>query len=282
MLEERPTQGATMGSTDIGAQLRSTREAHGLTLETMAHRTRVQPRILTAIEENDIRSIPPKPFGRGFVRAYAREVGLDPERAVHDYFGQFPAAAPEPAPARDDYEAPQGSSWVVPATGIAVLVLLIAWGLRGGDGGSEVAAAPDVIGTSGSSAAVAAAREASSAAAAVPAPTPAPSPRPAPPAPVGAPQATAGQLNVVLTVNAPTWVSASTDGKRAIYRVLQPGSREQLSAAREISVLTGNAGGVELTINGRAAGPMGKSGAVRSLRINPANAASIGQPTGTR
>jgi len=89
-------------------------------------------------------------------------------------------------------------------------------------------------------------------------------------------------LNVVLTANAPAWVRANADGKRAIYRVLEPGSREQLTAAREISVLTGNAGGVELTINGRAAGAMGKSGEVRTLRINPANAASIGQGAGTR
>jgi cytoskeletal protein RodZ len=238
----------------------------------MAHRTRVQPRILTAIEENDLRSIPPKPFGRGFVRAYAREVGLDPERAVHDYFGQFPSATPEPAPKRTDYEPPQGSSWVVPATGIAVLVVLIAWGLRGGDAATEVAATSEAIGTTGS-AAVTAAREASSAAAATPAPTPAS----APPAPSAAPQATPGEVNVVLTVNAPTWITASTDGKRAIYRVLQPGSREQLTAAKEISVLTGNAGGVELTINGRSAGPMGMSGQVRSVRINPTNAASVGR-----
>ena len=262
-----------MGSSDIGAQLRSTREAQGLTLETMAHRTRVQPRFLTAIEENDLRSIPPKPFGRGFVRAYAREVGLDPERAVHDYFGQFPSVAPEPAaPAQKDYESPQGSSWVVPVTGIAVLVMLIAWGLRGGDGGGEIAAA-DVVGTTGSSAAVSAAREASAAAAA-PAPTPTP--------PVAAPPVAPSVLNVVLTANAPAWVTANVDGKRAIYRVLEPGSREQLTAAREISVLTGNAGGVELTINGRAAGAMGKSGDVRTLRINQANAASIGQGAGTR
>ena len=267
-----------MGSNNVGAQLRSTREARGLTIETIALRTRVQPRILTAIEENDLRSIPPKPFGRGFVRAYAREVGLDPERAVHDYFGQFPSAAPEPVPQPTDYEPPQGSSWLVPATGIAVLVILIAWGLRGGDATTEVAATSEAIGTTGSSAAVGAAREASSAAAAAPTPAPVSTP----PAPSVAPRTTAGEVNVILTVSAPTWVAASTDGKRAIYRVLQPGSSEQLTAAKEISVLSGNAGGVELTINGRAAGPMGKSGQVRSLRINPANAASIGQPAGTR
>ena len=78
-----------------------------------------------------------------------------------------------------------------------------------------------------------AAREASSAAAARPAPA---SHRIRTSGAVRRPHATPGEVNVVLTVNAPAWVSASTDGKRAIYRVLQPGSREQLTAAKEISV----------------------------------------------
>ena len=194
-----------MGNGNIGAQLRTTREAHGLSLETMAQRTRVQPRILTAIEENDLTAIPPKPFGRGFVRAYAREVGLDPERAVHDYFGQFPATVPEMPPARTDYEPQQGSSWVIPAMGIAVLVLLIGWGLRGGDGATE-AAAPDAIGTTGNSAAVSAAREASGAAAVAPAAAPAPAP-----VPEVKPPAAASGLNVVLSVNAPTHSTVSAE-----------------------------------------------------------------------
>ena len=77
---------------DVGAHLRSSREAQGISLALLAARTRVQPRILTAIETNDLGGIPPKPYGRGFVRAYARELGLDPDRVVHDYFGQFPSA----------------------------------------------------------------------------------------------------------------------------------------------------------------------------------------------
>jgi hypothetical protein len=201
------------------------------------------------------------------VRAYAREVGLDPERAVHDYFGQFPATVPEAPPARTDYEPQQSSSWMIPAAGIAALVLLIVWGLRGGDATPEAAATPDAIGTTGS-AAVAAALEASSAAAAAPVSAPAPDLKP--------PAATS-RLTVELSVNAPTWISANADGKRAIYRVLPAGSHETLTANGEIRVLTGNAGGVELTINGRPAGAMGKSGEVRTLRINPTTAGSIGQ-----
>ena len=67
---------------NIGAQLRASRESKGLSIETVAHATRVQPRILSAIELNDVAAIPPRPFGRGFVRAYAREIGLDAESIV--------------------------------------------------------------------------------------------------------------------------------------------------------------------------------------------------------
>ena len=78
----------------IGAQLRASREARGLTLDAVARATRVQPRILAAIERDDVAAVPPRPFGRGFVKAYAAEMGLDPEQITHDYFARF--APPEP------------------------------------------------------------------------------------------------------------------------------------------------------------------------------------------
>src|SRR5262245_44050940 len=85
---------------DVGAQLRSSREGKRLSLEALARTIRVQPRVLMAIERNDTASIPPRPFGRGFVHAYAREVGLNPDQTVREYFGQFvpddvPPASPE-------------------------------------------------------------------------------------------------------------------------------------------------------------------------------------------
>jgi cytoskeleton protein RodZ len=75
---------------DIGGQLRSAREARGLSLATLAQRTRVPERALAAIERNDASALPPHPFDRGFVRTYAAEVDLDPDRMVRDYFAQFP------------------------------------------------------------------------------------------------------------------------------------------------------------------------------------------------
>ena len=64
---------------DIGARLRDAREARGLSIDAVSRSTRVQSRILSAIERNDSMCLPPRPYGRGFVRAYASEVGLDPE-----------------------------------------------------------------------------------------------------------------------------------------------------------------------------------------------------------
>src|SRR5206468_12388999 len=45
---------------------------------------------LEALERNDIRRLPGGIFGRGVVRSYALEVGLDPESTIDDFMGQFP------------------------------------------------------------------------------------------------------------------------------------------------------------------------------------------------
>ena len=74
---------------DTGARLREAREARGLTVDALARITRVPPRLLSAIERNELTVIPPRPYGRGFVRAYAAEVGLDPDEIVREYFGRF-------------------------------------------------------------------------------------------------------------------------------------------------------------------------------------------------
>jgi cytoskeleton protein RodZ len=95
----------------VGARLRASREARGLSIDAVAHATRVQSRILAAIERDDVAAVPPRPFGRGFVRAYAQEMGLDADQTARDYFAQFapvaapPAPEPEPEPSLFDRRA---------------------------------------------------------------------------------------------------------------------------------------------------------------------------------
>src|SRR2546427_12233997 len=81
--------------THVGDELRQARERRGVTLEVLAHVTKISRRILHALEQNDPEHVPGGLFIRGFLRAYAHEVGLDPEDTVTQYLAQF---QPEPLP----------------------------------------------------------------------------------------------------------------------------------------------------------------------------------------
>ncbi len=75
---------------DFGARLREARERRGLSLRVIADATRISVRALEALERNDIRQLPGGIFSRAFVRAYATEVGLDPEQTVAEFITRFP------------------------------------------------------------------------------------------------------------------------------------------------------------------------------------------------
>ena len=112
---------------DIGAELRTAREAKVLSVGVLAERTRVPARTLSAIERNDRSALPPQPFARGFVRTYADELDLDHERVVREFFAQFPAEAPT-GPLLVTREIPD-PSWQPPSRwlgmGAAVAILMI-------------------------------------------------------------------------------------------------------------------------------------------------------------
>ena len=67
---------------DLGLALRAAREAAGRSLRDLADVTKLGMRTLEALERNQIDRLPPGIFRRAVVRAYAREVGLDPEETL--------------------------------------------------------------------------------------------------------------------------------------------------------------------------------------------------------
>ncbi len=71
-----------MASLGIGEILRRERERQGVSLDEIAHRTRIQPRFLEAIEAEDFDSLPGLIFARSFVRQYAGALQLEVERMV--------------------------------------------------------------------------------------------------------------------------------------------------------------------------------------------------------
>jgi cytoskeletal protein RodZ len=69
----------------FGEKLRRERELRGITLEEVAVATKIGTRNLRALEEENFSQLPGGIFNKGFVRAYARYVGIDEEQAVGDY-----------------------------------------------------------------------------------------------------------------------------------------------------------------------------------------------------
>ena len=81
---------AQKGAVDFGRKLQKAREKRGLTLRQIANATKISMLTLEALEKNDIARLPGGIFGRGVVRSYALEVGLDPETTIEEFMGQFP------------------------------------------------------------------------------------------------------------------------------------------------------------------------------------------------
>src|SRR5436309_1479788 len=81
---------ADRNPTTFGGRLRDASERRGVSLREIANATKISVGVLEALERNDISRLPGGIFGRAFVRSYAVEVGLDPERAIQEFIAQFP------------------------------------------------------------------------------------------------------------------------------------------------------------------------------------------------
>ncbi|MGD8895698.1 MAG: DUF2914 domain-containing protein [Acidobacteriota bacterium] len=72
----------------FGDQLKEAREARGVTLEAVARATRIVPQNLAALERSDLEGLPRGPFGKGYIRAYAEFLGIDPRPILEAYHSQ--------------------------------------------------------------------------------------------------------------------------------------------------------------------------------------------------
>ena len=74
---------------DFGEKLRAARERRGVSLREIAEHTKLSTSALESLERNDASRLPGGIFARAFVRAYASEVGLDPEATVREFVERF-------------------------------------------------------------------------------------------------------------------------------------------------------------------------------------------------
>ena len=82
----------------IGVRLQHAREQSGKSLHEIANATKLTVRTLTALELERIEQLPGGIYRRAIVRAYAREVGLNPEIILRAFLAQHPDDLPPLAP----------------------------------------------------------------------------------------------------------------------------------------------------------------------------------------
>ena len=79
----------------FGERLRRERQLRGISLDEIAAATKIGTRLLRALEEGQFELLPGGIFNKGYVRAYARHIGIDEERAVADYLQAADETSPD-------------------------------------------------------------------------------------------------------------------------------------------------------------------------------------------
>lgn len=74
-----------------------------------------------------------------------------------------------------------------------------------------------------------------------------------------------GAYRIELSAIEPTWLSIIADGRRAFSGILEAADTKILEAHENVRIRTGNAGGVNVTLNGKALGAIGPRGQVRTM-----------------
>lgn len=249
----------------LSEKLRRERELRGISLKQIADDTKIGVRFLEALEEGDVERIPGEFYRRSYLRAYARYLGLDEERAVnaYAYVHQDGEDAPAEPAAETPIEVPPWMKWAVLA--VLIVVVLLVW-FAGSDSPEGVESPPAAASVVTPQVPAASSQPPVSAEA----PPQSRVPNPFPVTTSGAGEAGALQLELMVTEEC--WLEIQADGEIVTSGLKSEGFRQAVSADVEVRLWLGNAGGVSMTLNGQPARALGRPGQVRKdLAITPEN-----------
>ncbi len=248
----------------LGERFRAAREARGLSLSDVAEQIRIRSVYLSAIEDENWNAIGAPVYVRGFLRTYARFLGLEPEEVV----GQFNALSPAPASTQakgssagataTDYLGAERAArnlspliWVAGAIAVLLVAFVFYSALtmhqRTGVPADVAAASPSPEASAVVSAAPAAA--ASAGVSAFPNAVP------------GANRGGDGPHSIQLIISSPSWLRVTVDGSVSMEGTF-PAGTVKLFHGKSAVLRIGNAGGVQVSVDGKNLGTLGSAGDV--------------------
>lgn len=113
-----------MARGNFGERLKRERELREVTLEEITAHTRIGPRFLEALENEDWEKLPGGVFNRGFVRSVARYLGLDEESLLGEYDLAHGAPPILPANEKQEHRISSPPKWMTLAMVLGAIVLL--------------------------------------------------------------------------------------------------------------------------------------------------------------
>lgn len=242
----------------LGEVLRDARFRYGLSLEQAAEDTKIRKRFLAALEDGEYHMLPAPVYARGFIRTYAEYLGIDPHVAEKLFQPTGRAAAPPPIrPAANGLREVRVISMGMVLTFIVAVLIVAGIVYLYAQYQSYTASGPVDFSPRPTATAVVPTVQA----APVVVPTAAPTPTPIP-----SPTAIRG-VEVVVQANERCWIRVVVDNQtKAVFEgELQAGETRTWKANDRMDMRVGNAGGVEVTVNGMRQGKLGASGEVKNI-----------------
>jgi cytoskeletal protein RodZ len=242
----------------VGERLRAAREAQGLTLEEIAASTRIPRRHLQTIEEGRYDGLPAPTYSAGFIKSWARRLGLNGQVLADEFRAEMGGIAVERTqslpyePADPRRTPPVGLAMLALLVGVVLLLGYLYWRGTTEQPSRIAATATDQ-----------AAPKPVAAAAAVPA------------APVAAPAVTAPQPNgpVVIGASQDVWIKVSDQGKTLFMNVMHPGDHFQLPADAVAPLMTtGRPGNTTIMVGQTPIPPVGDPDHIaKDVSLKPAD-----------
>lgn len=248
---DKPPEAETTAA--FGDWLRRQREMREISLRDIADRTKISLRYLQAMEDDRFDLLPAPIFAKGFLREYARYVGLSPDEVVNHYLSVQQQGDPqEEGVKKDSTLAGQRLARPKPVRNwtyglflaLAVLLLIgvvaaLAWYAqhRRDDPATDVTPPPIAAPAAPESAPVA--------------------------EPLATPEKPKAPLEVTLDFTAACWIEVMADGKRVLAQEMAQGESLAVDAQQSVVLVTvGDANAAEIQVNGLPFPLNGKPGEV--------------------